>query len=88
MEELKEVKLEEILKRMTGFDIPFEEISVKESFIKDIKENGIKVPLKFLARPDGHLRIIRGVHRLVVATRLKLETIPAIIINENKEVKE
>ena len=81
MEELKEVKLGEILKRMTGFDIPFEEISVKESFIEDIKENGIKVPLKFLERPDGHLRIIRGVHRLVVATRLNLPTIPAIIIN-------
>ena len=86
MEELKEVKLEEILKKMTGFDIPFEEISVKESFIEDIKENGIKVPLKFLVRPDGHLRIIRGVHRLVAATRLNLPTIPAIIINENKEV--
>ena len=83
---MEEVKLKDILKRMTGFDIPFEEISVKESLFEDIKENGIKVPLKFIARQDGHLRIIRGVHRLVVATRLKLETIPAIIINESKEV--
>lgn len=81
MEELKEVKLEEVLKRMTGFEIPFDEISVKESLIEDIRENGIKVPLKFIERQDGHLRIIRGVHRLVAATRLKLDTIPAIIIN-------
>ena len=84
MEELKEVKLKEILKRMTGFDIPFEEISVKESLVEDIKENGIRVPLKFIARPDGHLRIIRGVHRLVAALRLDLPTIPAIIINGGK----
>jgi len=76
-----EVKLEEILKRMTGFDIPFDEISVKESLIEDIKKNGIKVPLRFLERQDGHLRIISGTHRLVAATRLKLDTVPAIIIN-------
>ena len=81
---MEEVKLKDILKRMTGFDIPFEEISVKESLFEDIKENGIKVPLKFIARPNGHLRITRGVHRLVVAVRLKLETIPAIIINDEK----
>ena len=82
---MAEVKLEEILKKMTGFDIPFDEISVKESLIEDIKKNGIKVPLKFIQRQDGHLRIVRGVHRLVAATRLKLDTIPVIIINE-KEV--
>lgn len=81
MEELKEVKLEEILKKMTGFDIPFDEISVKESLIEDIKKNGIRVPLRFLERRDGHLRIVSGVHRLVAATRLKLDTIPVIIIN-------
>ncbi len=75
-----EVKLEEILKRMTGFDIPFNEISVKESLVKDIEKNGIKVPLKFLNR-NGHLRIVRGVHRLVSAIRLNLLTIPVVIIN-------
>lgn len=76
-----EVKLEEILKRMTGFDLPFEEIYVKGSLLKDIEKNGIKVPLKFLERQDGHLRIIRGVHRLVSAIRLNLPTIPVTIIN-------
>ncbi len=86
MEELKEVKLGEILKKMTGFDIPFEEIYVKLSLIEDIRLNGIRVPLKFIERPDGHLRIMRGVHRLVSAVRLGFDTIPVIIINESKEV--
>ena len=77
-----EAKLDEILKRLSGFLIPFDEIAVKESLIKDIEENGIKVPLRFITRQDGHLRIVRGVHRLVAAIRLKLDTIPVIIINE------
>ena len=85
MEELKEVKLEEILRKMTGFDIPFEEIYVKESLVEDIRLNGIKVPIEFLCRGDGHLRLQHGVHRLVSAVRLKLDTIPVIIINEVKE---
>ncbi len=76
-----EVKLEDILKKITGFDIPFEEISVKDSLIEDIRQNGIKVPIEFLRRQDGHLRITHGVHRLVAATRLNLNTIPVIIIN-------
>lgn len=77
---MKEIKLEEILKRLTGFEIPFEEISIKGSLIKDIEKNGIKVPLEFLER-YGHLRIVHGVHRLVSAIRLNLNTIPVIIIN-------
>lgn len=79
---MAEVKLAGILKKMTGFEIPFEEISVKESLVEDIRENGIKVPLEFLARSDGHLRIVHGVHRLVSAIRLNFSTIPVIIINE------
>ena len=86
METFKEVKLGEILKRMTGFDIPFEEISVKESLFEDIRENGVRVPLEFITRGDGRLRLQNGVHRLVSAVRLKLKTIPVIIINESKEV--
>ncbi len=78
---IREVKLGWVLEKMTGFEIPFDEISVKESLIEDIRENGIKVPLEFLARADGHLRIIHGVHRLVAARRLKLRTVPVIIIN-------
>lgn len=85
MKELKEAKLSEILKRMTGFEIPFDEIYVKESLVEDIRQKGIKVPLEFLCRSDGHLRIQHGVHRLVSAVRLKLDTIPVIIINEVKE---
>lgn len=85
MEVFKEAKLSEILKRMTGFEIPFEEIYAKESLVEDIKLNGIKVPIEFLCRGDGHLRLQHGVHRLVSAVRVKLDTIPVIIINEVKE---
>lgn len=79
---MKEAKLGEILERMTGFEIPFEEISVKESLIEDIREKGIKVPIEFLCKGDGHLKIKHGVHRLVAAIRLQLDIIPVVIINE------
>lgn len=85
MKEVKTVKLKEILKKMTDFNLPFEKISVKQSLVEDIRQNGIKVPIEFITRGDGSLRLQDGVHRLVSAVRLKLKTIPVIIINEKVE---
>lgn len=49
-----------------------------EELIKSIKENGILEPIS-IARVDGRLILIDGLHRLYAAKQLGIEKVPAII---------
>ena len=79
---MEEVRLEVILKRLRKMDFTFEELGIDESLMRAIKAKGITAPIKLLARGDGTLELLDGVHRLAIAVKLKMRMIPVVIKNE------
>lgn len=66
----------EILKLETR--LPLELIEINDELREDIRLNGIKEPIEIRVREDGSQIVWDGLHRLVIAVELNLETVPVI----------
>lgn len=53
-----------------------------EQLIKDIKKEGIKIPLVIVLSKEKKYNVIEGGHRAAVAKMLGLRTVPAFILEE------
>lgn len=73
-----DLPLAEILKLETR--LPLELIEIDEKLLEDIKAHGIKEPIGIRVREDGSRIVWDGLHRLVIARRLDLETVPVTFI--------
>lgn len=70
------VKTEEILKLETR--LPLELVEINAELLEDIRVNGIKEPIEIRVREDGSQIVWDGLHRLAIAVKLNLETVPVI----------
>lgn len=70
------MKTKEILKLETR--LPLELIEISQELLEDIKTNGIREPIEIRVREDGSQIVWDGLHRLAIAVRLNLETVPVI----------
>ena len=68
--------LSEVLKLETR--LPIRLIKINKELFEDIKQNGIKEPLEIRVREDGSQIVWDGLHRLAIAIKLNLETVPVI----------
>ncbi len=68
--------LSEVLKLETR--LPIRLIEINKELFEDIKQNGIKEPLEIRVREDGSQIVWDGLHRLAIAIKLNLETVPVI----------
>ncbi len=68
--------LSEVLKLETR--LPIRLIKINKELFEDIKQNGIKEPLEIRVREDGSQIVWDGLHRLAIAVKLNLETVPVI----------
>ena len=68
--------LSEILKLETR--LPLEFIEINPELLDDIKRNGIKEPINIRVRKDGSQIVWDGLHRLAIAIKLNLKTVPVI----------
>jgi len=66
--------LAKILKLETRLPLPLVEINDK--LLDDIVENGIQEPIEVRVREDGSKIVWDGLHRLAIAVKLGLETVP------------
>lgn len=68
--------LKEALKLETRLPLGF--IEINQKLLEDIRLNGIKEPIEIRVREDGSLIIWDGLHRLAIAVKLNLESVPVI----------
>ena len=55
-----------------------------ERLLREIGESGMIAPIQVVPMPDGKYRIIGGAHRFQVCQLLEYETIPAVILTDEK----
>jgi len=68
------IPLTEVLKIETRLPLPLVEINDK--LLEDVRENGILEPIEIRIREDGSKIVWDGLHRLAIAVKLGLETVP------------
>jgi len=68
------IPLTEILEMETRLPLPLVEINDK--LLDDIVINGIQEPIEVRVRADGSRIVWDGLHRLAIAVKLDLETVP------------
>lgn len=70
--------LEAVLKLETR--LPLNLVEINEKLEEDIRQNGIKEPIEIKIREDGSLIVWDGLHRLAIAVRLGIESVPVIMV--------
>ena len=70
--------LTEILKIETRLPLPL--IEINDKLLDDIVINGIQEPIEVRVRADGSRIVWDGLHRLAIAVKLGLETVPVFFI--------
>lgn len=55
-----------------------------ERLMREISESGMIAPIQVVPMPGGRYRIIGGAHRFQVCQLLEYETIPAVILSDDK----
>jgi len=70
--------LEAVLKLETR--LPLNLVEINEKLEEDIRQNGIKEPVEIKIREDGSLIVWDGLHRLAIANRLGIQSVPVIIV--------
>ena len=73
-----DIRTEAILKLETR--LPIDLVEINDELLEDIKLNGIKEPIEIRVRPDGSLIVWNGLHRLAIAKKLNLRTVPVLFI--------
>ena len=76
------MKTKEILKMETR--LPIELVEMNHELLEDIRLNGIREPIEIRVREDGSEIVWDGLHRLVIAVELNLETVPVIFMKMPK----
>lgn len=71
-----ELLTKDILKIETR--LPLKLIEIDRELLKDIMLSGIKEPIEIRIREDGSLIVWDGLHRLAIAVKLDLKTVPVI----------
>ena len=70
--------LEAVLKLETR--LPLNLVEIPPDLEEDIRQNGIKEPIEIKIREDGSLIVWDGLHRLAIAVRLGIESVPVIMV--------
>ncbi len=70
------MKLADILK--LEMRLPLNLIEIDEKLLKDIQANGITEPIEIRVRKDGSKIVWDGLHRLAIAVKLNLDSVPVI----------
>ena len=68
------IPLAEILKLETR--LPLSLVEINDKLLDDIAINGIREPVEIRVREDGSKIVWDGLHRLAIAVKLDLETVP------------
>jgi len=76
------METKEILKMETR--LPLELVEMDHELLEDIRLNGIQEPIEIRVREDGSKIVWDGLHRLVIAVELNLETVPVIFMKMPK----
>ena len=66
--------LDEILKLETR--LPLKLVEIKAQLFEDIKQHGIREPIEIRVREDDSQIVWDGLHRLAIAVKLNLKTVP------------
>ena len=70
------MKLADILK--FEMRLPLNLIELNKELLEDIRLNGIQVPIEIRVRKDGSKIVWDGLHRLAIAVKLNLDSVPVI----------
>lgn len=68
------IPLTEVLKMETR--LPLNLVEIDAALLEDIQKNGILEPIEIRIRGDGSKIVWDGLHRLAIAVKLGMETIP------------
>ena len=71
------IPLGRVLKMETR--LPLGLVGIPDELLEDIRENGIKEPIEIRVREDGSMIVWDGLHRLAIAVKLQLETVPVFV---------
>ena len=66
--------LDEILKLETR--LPLKLVEINAQLLEDIKQHGIREPIEIRVREDDSQIVWQGLHRLAIAVKLNLKTVP------------
>jgi len=66
--------LDEILKLETR--LPLKLVEINAQLLEDIKQHGIREPIEIRVREDDSQIVWDGLHRLAIAVKLNLKTVP------------
>ena len=66
--------LDEILKLETR--LPLKLVEINDQLLEDIRQNGIQEPIEIRVREDNSRIVWDGLHRLAIAVKLNLKTVP------------
>jgi len=66
--------LTEVLKIETR--LPLNMVEINAALLEDIQKNGILEPIEIRVREDGSRIVWDGLHRLAIAVKLDLESVP------------
>lgn len=70
------MELKEILKLETR--LPLKLVEISNELMEDIRLNGMQEPIEIRVRDDGSQIVWDGLHRLAIAVKLNLDTVPVI----------
>lgn len=68
------IPLAELLKMETR--LPLNLVEINAALLEDIRKNGILEPVEVRIREDGSRILWDGLHRLAIAVKLGMETVP------------
>lgn len=68
--------LTEVLKIETRLPLNLVEVEIDAALLEDIQKNGILEPIEIRVREDGSRIVWDGLHRLAIAVKLELKSVP------------
>ena len=76
------VKLNMFLEGILKFEtrLPLNLVEIYPGLEEDIRINGIKEPIEIRIREDGSMIVWDGLHRLAIAKKLGIESVPVIMV--------